>query len=99
MFDLAHYRQYRAWIFDLDGTLSNTLQAHDLAWQHALDHFAIPYTAERMQQLGGVPIPDTVEILAREKVAVCQAPPPERALQQFDTLLVLIFCESHPPEN
>ena len=66
MFDLAHYRQYRAWIFDLDGTLSNTLQAHDLAWQHALDHFAIPYTAERMQQLGGVPIPDTVEILARE---------------------------------
>jgi beta-phosphoglucomutase family hydrolase len=66
MFDLARYRQYRAWIFDLDGTLSNTLQAHDLAWQHALDHFAIPYTAERMQQLGGVPIPDTVEILARE---------------------------------
>lgn len=66
MFDLARYRQYRAWIFDLDGTLSNTLRAHDLAWQHALDHFAIPYTAERMQQLGGVPIPDTVEILARE---------------------------------
>ncbi len=66
MFDLEAYQQYSAWIFDLDGTLSNTLQAHDLAWQHALTSFSIPFTAERMRQLGGVPIPDTVEILAQE---------------------------------
>lgn len=66
MFDLEAYKQYAAWIFDLDGTLSNTLQAHDLAWQHALTRYDIPFTAERMQQLGGVPIPDTVEILAKE---------------------------------
>ena len=66
MFDVKAYQQYAAWIFDLDGTLSNTLQAHDLAWQHALTQFAIPFTSERMQQLGGVPIPDTVEILAHE---------------------------------
>ncbi len=66
MFDVNAYQNYAAWIFDLDGTLSNTLQAHDLAWQHALTQFAIPFTSERMQQLGGVPIPDTVEILADE---------------------------------
>ncbi len=66
MFDVNAYQKYAAWIFDLDGTLSNTLQAHDLAWQHALTRFGIPFTSERMQQLGGVPIPDTVEILADE---------------------------------
>ncbi len=66
MFDLEAYKHYAAWIFDLDGTLSNTLQAHDLAWQHALNRYEIPFTAERMQKLGGYPIPDTVEILAKE---------------------------------
>ena len=65
MFDVKAYQQYAAWIFDLDGTLSNALQAHDLAWQHALTQFAIPFTSERMQQLGGAD-PDTVEILAHE---------------------------------
>ncbi|NCB58985.1 MAG: beta-phosphoglucomutase family hydrolase [Gammaproteobacteria bacterium] len=57
---------YDAVLFDLDGTISNSLQAHDLAWEHALTQFAIPYTGERMTQLGGVPIPNTVEILAKE---------------------------------
>ncbi len=66
MFDINAYQKYAAWIFDLDGTISNSLQAHDLAWEHALTQFAIPYTGERMTQLGGVPIPDTVEILAKE---------------------------------
>lgn len=66
MFDVNAYQKYAAWIFDLDGTISNSLQAHDLAWAHALTQFAIPFTPERMTQLGGVPIPDTVEILAKE---------------------------------
>ena len=66
MFDINAYQKYAAWIFDLDGTLSNTLHAHDLAWQHALTQFEIPFTPQRMQQLGGVPIPDTVAILASE---------------------------------
>lgn len=66
MFDVKAYQKYAAWIFDLDGTLSNTLQAHEMAWRHALAQFAIPFTSDRMQQLGGVPIPDTVEILVSE---------------------------------
>lgn len=66
MFDTDSYQKYAAWIFDLDGTISNSLQAHDLAWAHALTQFSIPFTAERMTQLGGVPIPDTVQILAKE---------------------------------
>jgi len=66
MFDTDSYQKYAAWIFDLDGTISNSLQAHDLAWAHALTQFSIPFTAERMTQLGGVPIPDTVKILAKE---------------------------------
>lgn len=66
MFDLEAYQQYQGWIFDLDGTIANTLTAHDSAWQFALTEYQIPFTVTRMQQLGGVPIPDTVEILADE---------------------------------
>ncbi len=60
------YDHYDALIFDLDGTLSNTLFAHESAWQHALTRYGIPFTATRMAQLGGVPIRDTVVILAEE---------------------------------
>ena len=48
MFDTDSYQKYAAWIFDLDGTISNSLQAHDLAWAHALTQFSISFTAERM---------------------------------------------------
>lgn len=60
------YDHYEALIFDLDGTLSNTLYAHESAWHHALTRYGIPFTATRMEQLGGVPIRDTVVILAEE---------------------------------
>jgi beta-phosphoglucomutase family hydrolase len=66
MFDVKAYQKYAAWIFDLDGTLSNSISAHNQAWAHALTQFSIPFTMTRMEQLGGVPIPDTVEILAAE---------------------------------
>jgi len=60
------YDHYDALIFDLDGTLSNSIHAHDCAWEHALTQFGIPFTPARMEQLGGVPIRDTVVILAEE---------------------------------
>lgn len=66
MFDLEYYLSFSAWIFDLDGTLSNSLAAHNRAWEYALTHNGLPYRYSDMVRLSGVPIPDTVRILASE---------------------------------
>ena len=60
------YAHYQALIFDCDGTLVDSLYAHESAWIEILGAYGIPYTAERMHQLGGVPTDKTIAILADE---------------------------------
>ncbi len=60
------YDGYQALIFDCDGTLVDSLYAHETAWIEVLQRYGIPYTAVRMNQLGGVPTAATVSILAQE---------------------------------
>jgi beta-phosphoglucomutase family hydrolase len=60
------YAHYQALIFDCDGTLVDSLYAHESAWIEILGAYSIPYTVERMHQLGGVPTDKTIAILADE---------------------------------
>ncbi|HYQ91951.1 MAG TPA: beta-phosphoglucomutase family hydrolase [Candidatus Competibacteraceae bacterium] len=60
------YDHYRALIFDCDGTLVDSLYAHYTAWTEVLTRYEIPFTVERMWQLGGVPTAETIAILAQE---------------------------------
>jgi HAD superfamily hydrolase (TIGR01509 family) len=60
------YGDYDALIFDCDGTLVDSLHAHETAWTEVLENHGIPYTPRRMNELGGVPTVQTVEILARD---------------------------------
>jgi len=60
------YQQYQALIFDFDGTLLDTSYAHEEAWIQTLSSHGIPFTYERMNQLGGVPTDKTIAILAGE---------------------------------
>ncbi|MEM9302207.1 MAG: HAD family phosphatase [Pseudomonadota bacterium] len=53
-------------IFDLDGTLVDSLEAHERAWIEVLEANRIPFTPARMNHLGGVPTAETIEILADE---------------------------------
>jgi beta-phosphoglucomutase-like phosphatase (HAD superfamily) len=39
----------RALIFDLDGTLVDTVYAHVVTWQRALDEAALPIEAEELR--------------------------------------------------
>ena len=53
----------KALIFDLDGTLADTMPIHYLAWKNATARFGINFTVELFSQLAGIPLYPTVEKL------------------------------------
>ncbi len=50
-------------IFDLDGTLADTMPIHYIAWKNAAASYGIDFTPELLQQLAGIPLYPTVEKL------------------------------------
>ncbi|MEF1289873.1 beta-phosphoglucomutase family hydrolase [Vibrio sp. M260118] len=53
MFDTLN--KYDALIFDMDGTLIDTMPAHLDAWQQTANQFGFPFTKEWLHSLGGMP--------------------------------------------
>ena len=47
-------------IFDLDGTIANTMQNHFLSWREAVSPFGIDFTAELFKSLTGKPREATI---------------------------------------
>lgn len=64
---------YKAIIFDMDGTLIDSMGAHMEAWKQTCDSFGIPFDRQYMHGLGGVPTKKTVEML-NEKYAMNHEP-------------------------
>lgn len=60
MFDVS---SFDALIFDMDGTLIDSMGQHLVAWQQACAHFGYPFDVDYMNSLGGVPTDTTVELL------------------------------------
>jgi beta-phosphoglucomutase family hydrolase len=50
-------------IFDLDGTLADTMPIHYIAWKNAAATYGIDFTTELFSQLAGIPLYPTVERL------------------------------------
>jgi beta-phosphoglucomutase-like phosphatase (HAD superfamily) len=50
-------------IFDLDGTLADTMPIHFLAWKNAAARYDIDFTKELFLELAGIPLYPTVEKL------------------------------------
>lgn len=50
-------------IFDLDGTISDTMPIHYIAWKNAAARYGIEFTTELFEQLAGIPLYPTVEKL------------------------------------
>lgn len=50
-------------IFDLDGTLADTMPIHYMAWKNAAAKYNIKFTPELFAQLAGIPLYPTVEKL------------------------------------
>ena len=50
-------------IFDLDGTLADTMPIHYIAWKNAAARYGINFTTDLFSQLAGIPLYPTVEKL------------------------------------
>ncbi|QGY42362.1 beta-phosphoglucomutase family hydrolase [Maribellus comscasis] len=51
----------KAIIFDLDGTLADTMPVHFLAYKHVLRDYKIDFTPELFATLAGIPAVETIE--------------------------------------
>ncbi|CAE6935471.1 beta-phosphoglucomutase family hydrolase [Vibrio alginolyticus] len=49
------FRPYEGFIFDMDGTLLDTMPAHLAAWQATAERFEFPFSQEWLHSLGGMP--------------------------------------------
>lgn len=58
--------QYDALIFDLDGTLVDSMPLHLDAWEQTAAEFGLPFDRARLNSLGGIPTRKIVAMLAAE---------------------------------
>ncbi|MBU3020602.1 beta-phosphoglucomutase family hydrolase [Aestuariibacter sp. A3R04] len=59
---------FKGIIFDMDGTLIDSMGGHSVAWQKTCEQFGYPFDAEYMHNLGGVPTLETVDLLNEKYV-------------------------------
>lgn len=65
MQNLHHH--YDGLIFDMDGTLADTMPTHFIAWSRSMAAHGIQFPEERFYALGGVPALNIIEMLAAEQ--------------------------------
>jgi len=56
-------RKFGAYLFDLDGTIADSMPLHLITWQQAVREAGGEFPAELFWAWGGVPLPKTVEML------------------------------------
>ncbi|HXF85462.1 MAG TPA: beta-phosphoglucomutase [Anaerolineales bacterium] len=66
-----------AFIFDLDGVLTDTAEFHFRAWKRLADELGIPFTREENEALRGIPRRESLLLLLKGRTF------PEEQLQEF----------------
>ena len=61
------HHQYAGLIFDLDGTLADTMPTHFEAWSRSMAAHGLRLPLHRFYALGGVPAAEIIELLAQEQ--------------------------------
>ncbi len=61
------HEHYDGLVFDMDGTLADTMPTHFVAWSRSMEAQGIEFTEERFYALGGVPAPVIIDMLAKEQ--------------------------------
>ncbi|MCG2837420.1 beta-phosphoglucomutase family hydrolase [Photobacterium sp. WH77] len=55
--------RYQGLIFDMDGTLIDSMPAHITAWRYACEQFNIPFDPQWLMSLGGSPTIKTAQMM------------------------------------
>lgn len=55
--------RYKGIVFDMDGTLIDSMGAHNQAWQQTCEQYGYPFDSEYIHGLGGVPTKEIVTLL------------------------------------
>lgn len=55
--------RFQAYLFDMDGTIANSLPLHFRAWKEALEPHGAVMPEDLFYAWGGIPVPRTVELL------------------------------------
>ena len=58
---------FKAYLFDCDGTVADSMPLHYVAWSQALGEWGCKFPEERFYELGGVPIVEIIELIGREQ--------------------------------
>lgn len=66
MQEIPVFEGVKGLIFDLDGTIADTMPAHFLAWRNTCQKYGIKFTRDLFMELAGVPLFQTVRRLNQE---------------------------------
>ncbi|HDX8435623.1 TPA: beta-phosphoglucomutase family hydrolase [Aeromonas dhakensis] len=66
MSEQFRFEQYDALIFDMDGTLVDSMPRHLDAWEATSAEFGLPFDRARLNEYGGIPTRKIVAILAEQ---------------------------------
>ncbi|HAV14485.1 MAG TPA: HAD family hydrolase [Opitutae bacterium] len=67
------HHDYDGLIFDMDGTLADTMPTHFVAWSQSMAEHGLEFSEDRFYALGGVPAGEIIEMLAKEQGKVVDA--------------------------
>lgn len=88
------HEQYEGLVFDMDGTLADTIPTHLIAWTQTMQVHGLDLKEERFWALGGVPAPVIIEMLAKEQgVAIADA---NEVAEEKERLFIELLEEVKP---
>jgi beta-phosphoglucomutase family hydrolase len=64
---MDYHQTHQALIFDCDGTLTDSMPLHYVAWHQTLQRHGIDFPEERFYAMGGVPTDKIIRILCQEQ--------------------------------
>lgn len=86
----------QALIFDCDGTLTDSMPLHFVAWSETMRRFGIEFTEDRFYALGGIPSDKIIQMLADEANMSLDAVTIAREKEQafLDSMHLLVEIEA-----
>ncbi len=82
-------KDYEALIFDCDGTLTDSMPVHFVAWTKTMRVYGIDFPEDRFYSLGGIPTDKIIRILADEQGVAVDAP--KAAVEKENAFLELLY--------